>query len=52
MRRRAMSESALPEGDQHKYERDDGQPQVPDGGMLRKQIIGLRFAGNQAGECG
>jgi hypothetical protein len=25
---------------------------MSDGGMLRKQIVGLRFAGNKAGECG
>ena len=48
----AMSESALPEGDQHENQRNDGQPQMSDGGMLRKQIVGLRFAGNKAGECG
>jgi hypothetical protein len=47
-----MPESALPEGDQHKHERDDCQPQMSEGGMLRKQVIGLGLTGNQAGESG
>lgn len=47
-----MPESALPEGDQHENDGDDGQSQMSDGSMLSKQIVGLGLSGNQAGKCG
>jgi len=44
---------ALPEGDEHKDDGDDGQSQMSQGRVrLREQVIGLGFTGDQAGEGG
>jgi hypothetical protein len=44
---------ALPEGKKYEDQSDDGQSHVSqDRARFREQIIGLRFAGNDGGECG
>ena len=45
--------SALPEGDEHEDDRDDGQTEMTQGSArFGEQVIGLGFTGDEAGKGG